>query len=369
MTTRPILLLIDDDPAQEAFALLLSDLGVDARHVLPDDLTQQQIHEANVIIVDEFLEDWRGRDAVADVPGLNVRDGVALAGVLRAELERRGPTDADIPQASQTAIILRTGHLDRLAWGLPRAIWSIAVAGRYDLEWVLTKAGAGAEEVAAIAHAALALPRHWEPSVPTAQLDWLALEESDWSDDAIAQVEECRPPWSTLAATSSGRVWLAWFLQRILPFSTFLIDDARAAGYLGLSARGLDLLLEGPVGEDLAPLQYRGELAELKGRRWWRAGVQNFRRKLLARTSFEAGEAVESAHGAELPKLDLANPVFLIDRDYEVALEPVEAVDAVRLQPDEWPSYADDPWALVQDLTDEPELKKLVVLDDRDVDV
>lgn len=366
MTLRPRLLIIDDDDSQAATAELLADYGIDAQHVQPGDLTAQQVRDADLIIVDEFLEEWAERDAASASPGLNVRDGVALAAVLRAELENRGPSDHDDPRYSPTAIVLRTGHLARLAWGLPKAIWPIAVAGRYDLEWVLSKSDSSVRDIAEIAHASASLPKTWEPTHLDSQMRWLSLQDVAWAPEALSQIEQCRPPWSTLAATSSGRVWLAWFLQRILPFPTFLIDDARAASYLGLGASGLDLLLEGPISADLKKAQYTGQLSELSGRRWWRAGIHEIQSRLRASGNFSAGELVEQAHGGPLPKLDVATPVFTIDSDYNVAPQPIEVVDAVRLQPDEWPAYADDPWIAIADVDDEPDLRKLIVLDDRD---
>jgi hypothetical protein len=346
MTPRPNVLLIDDDD-QAALADLLSDYGINATHAFPGDLDRTVLHAADLIVVDEFLEDWPRRDDVADHPGLNVRDGVSLAAVLRAELESRGPSTQTRPTPSRSAMVLRTGHLERLAWGLPEAIWSIAVAGRYDLEWVSSKQTTTAADLAAIAHAAAALPNVWDPADPTPQTRWLNLPDAPWSVDALAQIEQ------------------SWFMQRILPFPTFLVDDAHAASYLGVHVDAIEQLRDGPLKSAFAEAEYDGQLAAFAGRRWWRAAINDLQARAGGGNALSVAAGLEQMHGAELPTLDLNSPVFTLDRQYRVDAAPIEAAKAVRLQPDEWPPYADDPWVAVDTLDDEPDLRKLVVLDDR----
>ena len=57
--------------------------------------------------------------------------------------------------------------------------------------------------------------------------------------------------------------------------------------------------------------------------------------------------------------------MFQIDADYNVVDEPLEITEAVRLQPDGWPSYADDPWLATTSIDAEDSLAKLIVIDDR----
>ncbi|CCG02453.1 hypothetical protein [Blastococcus saxobsidens] len=369
MTIRPYVLIIDDDPAQEAFALQLSRHGVDADHVFPDDVSTRHLERAALVLIDEYLERWPAREKLKDHPTLFIRDGVALAAVLRAQLEHRGPNISD-STPSRTAVALRTGHLSHLASGLPRHLWSPAVASRYDLEWVAEKSAAP-DTLAAIALAAAALPETWDPTKPVQQREWLSLADTPWAADALAQIEQCRPPWSTLSATSAGRLWLAWFLQKVLPFPTFLVDDLRAAAYLGLREEALDQVVASAtdLSSRLGGAVYTGQLSGFAGRRWWRAGLAAFRRQLLAesggRGPADAAERIIEAHGAPLEVLGLTYPVFTIDRNYQTSSRPIEVTDALRLQPDGWPSYADDPWLARDDVDDEPELAKLIVLDDR----
>lgn len=371
MTVQPFVLVVDDDPNQEAFALLLSQHGVEAKHVLPDDLTTDDLDRASLVFLDEFIEDWPGRDAVKDDPGLFVRDGVALAGVLRSHLEGRGPSSGTPPTPNNTALVLRTAHLDVLAAGTPGFIRPMAVASRHDLEWVVEKASSVAS-LASLATAAASLPGDWSnPTDPVAQLHWLGLADQPWRETALAHIEQCRPPWSVLAATSAGRRWLSWVLQRVLPFPTFLVDDLRAASYLGLKPSALDAIADGasPLAEALKEAEYTGQLATFAGRRWWRAGIGAVKAQALetaeGRMADDIARAIAALHGSDLDALELRHPVFQIDADYRVVDEPIEITDAVRLQPDDWPTYADDPWYATASVGTDPALDALIVIDDR----
>ncbi len=375
MTEQPFVLLVDDDPQQEAFALALNAYGVEAKHVLPDDLTAEDLNHASLVLIDEFIENWTAREAVKDSIGLFVRDGVALAAVLRSALDGRGPSPETAPTPRNTALVLRTGHLAVLAEGTPAFIRPMTVASRHDLEWVAEKAQVDTETLArfaALAVATKALPTEWgNPTDPTAQLQWLALGEQPWREDAIAQIELCRPPWTVLAATSAGRRWLSWFIQRILPFPTFLVDDRRAASYLGLKPSALDVLLGGDsdAAAALKQAKYTGQLAVFAGRRWWRAGIAAVKQLALktaeGRGADDIARALGALHGTDLDALGLRHPVFQIDADYNVVDEPLEITEAVRLQPDGWPSYADDPWLATTSIDAEDSLAKLIVIDDR----
>lgn len=370
MTDKPFVLVVDDDPNQELFALQLSKFGLDAKHVLPEDVTIADIKRASLLVVDEFIENWPTRESLKESPALYVSDGIALSAVLRAHLERRGSSISEsVP--SKTAIVLRTGQLEHLSRGLPKYLWSLAVAGRHDLEWVAAKTLEQAAALGGIAFAAAELPSLWEPANPEPQLSWLALAQVSWRAEALAQIEQCRPPWSALSSTSAGRLWLAWFLQRILPFPTFLVDDLRAASYLGLKPSALDPILNGKteVSQILSSALYTGHLSEFSGRRWWRAGIGALRRLVLEtaddRSLVGSGRRIAEMQNEPLEQLGLKFPVFTIDYDYTTATNPIEITEAVRLQPDGWPSYADDPWLAVEDIRDEPELAKLIVIDDR----
>jgi hypothetical protein len=73
-------------------------------------------------------------------------------------------------------------------------------------------------------------------------------------------------------------------------------------------------------------------------------------------------------HGSVLHEITVDDPVVGISSDYATLLDPLSAASAVRLQPDDWPPYADDAWAARDTLNAEdadPELRAMVVSTDR----
>ena len=374
--TRELRVLIIDDDDMEAFVALLRSRGLSALHVTPDELEEAHLEDVQVVLVYEYLNKWARRESVVDAVGLYVRDGIALAAVLRSHLDNRGPAENVAAAPKDTSIVLRTGRLDVLAAGTPRYMQPVTVSRQHDLEWAVRKEDEGTEAaiaaIEALASAVLTLPKQWNGIGTERLCDWLGLGAQAWKEAALEQIEECRPPWSVLAASSAGRKWIAWFLQRILPFPTFLIDDLRAAAYLGLSGPALDVLLEneGIVGEMLQSSLYVGELSKFGGRRWWRAGLQQLKSEMIAFSSGRNADsiylAVEKQSGIDLNsyRLGVNFPVFQIGEDYSVLDKPIEIDRAVRLQPDEWPSYADDPWLDSRRL-EHSELAELVLGDDR----
>lgn len=373
MPASPFVLFIDDSD-QELAVHELASLGAHAAYRHPQDVTFDDLERATLILVDEYLELWPERDAHIDHPTQFVRDGIGLAAILRSHLDGRGGAHRSDPTPSRTAIALRTGELDRLAAGVPGAIRPITVAARHDLEWVFEKDTARPEDFVALAAAASDLPSHWDPTIPQDQLRWLGLEPIHaWSARAVAQIERCRPPWSQLATAEAGRPWLSWFLQKILPYSTFLIDDARAAALLGLEINSFEQIAAHPsaLASRLTPLQYSGHLREISGRRWWRAGIQHLRGALLGESTEKTNQGLAATvsllTGENLLAIECEDPVFVIDDQYRVSRDPVSSTEAVRLQPDGWPVYADPAWLASADADDYPTLRALVILDDRDL--
>ena len=88
-----------------------------------------------------------------------------------------------------------------------------------------------------------------------------------------------------------------------------------------------------------------------------------------------AGESSETLaawsselHGSELTPNQVNDPVLVIDLDYRVQPAPIAAQGAVRLQPDGWPAYAEDPWYPLDDIPSDDEgsrMSSLVIRDDR----
>lgn len=249
MPRKPFAVIVDDED-QTAFADTVLDKGVEAVYVNPDDVTLELLNRATVVVLDQYLRRWPGRDALDGPISLQVPDGLALAAVLRSHVEVSGGESQAEPSKAVT-FVLRTGELDRLGASLPRGAREHLLAGQYNLEWVFSKAGnqsdgripTDAARVAELARATALLPLNWGADSSDPGLGWLSLPERPWSADATWQIEQCRPPQHAVAQRTAGRAWMRWFLHKVLPFPTFLLDRDRLALALGLQPAALDRIL------------------------------------------------------------------------------------------------------------------------------
>ena len=178
--TRELRVLIIDDDDMEAFVALLRSRGLSALHVTPDELEEAHLEDVQVVLVDEYLNKWARRESVVDAVGLYVRDGIALAAVLRSHLDNRGPAENVAAAPKDTSIVLRTGRLDVLAAGTPRYMQPVTVSRQHDLEWAVRKEDEGTEAaiaaIEALASAVLTLPKQWNGIGTERLCDWLGLE-------------------------------------------------------------------------------------------------------------------------------------------------------------------------------------------------
>ena len=58
--------------------------------------------------------------------------------------------------------------------------------------------------------------------------------------------------------------------------------------------------------------------------------------------------------------------VVVLDGSLEPSRTPVPVSQAVRIQPDSWPSFADDAWTTIDAAVADPELRAIVVAADRE---
>src|SRR5690242_10350375 len=95
---------------------------------------------------------------------------------------------------------------------------------------------------------------------------------------------------------------------------------------------------------------YQGVLGDFSGRRWWRAGVDAILWDLTSGQSSDA-RAVQALISAQVDNAvftDLLDPVLTLDEDLAVVPELASATNSVRILPDDWPSYADQPWGAIE---------------------
>ncbi|MER7331197.1 MULTISPECIES: hypothetical protein [unclassified Micromonospora] len=360
----PRVLVIDDEVKKEesvAAGLRASNLEVDVR--APDAVTQLDIGSADVIAIDHRFE-WSTLSHPSECLYWP-RDGLAIAAVVTGHLRKLD---------HHAAVVLRTGELPTLADGLPVEIRKPAIASQYGLDWVLKKEDLRiADQLHSIAEAVdglrplIADPLRWNEGK-----GWLNLPDAKWTEGALADVQVCNPPENTVAAYTAGTAWLRWFAHRILPFPTFLLPKHWAATLLRLDVVEFDAILQesSPLSAALYECLYTGHLAALSDARWWRAGLDALVDDLLMRASPELDEAAALAeqmtemHGRPLQTLSMDVPVMTIDSDY-AAMDVADASSCVRLAPDFWPVFAQEPWARFDELQDDPGLYRMVARGDR----
>lgn len=367
---RPIVLIIDDEP--ETIEHLVQNLAasVDARVFAPSDLGIEDLKRADLVLIDHRLEQWTERDGAQLSISLRPQNGVALAGILRSHLGGSAH--------SPTAFAIHSAHLRDLTGDLPISSREHSIARAYNLEWVFQKRQPGADPVPRIselAQAVAALPNFsCNDSVETIrskveQLLGLAPNLA-WADRACREIERCHPPIHELSEWSHSLSVLRWLFQRILPYPCFLMDDNQLSARCGLGLESLQAALrESPtLSECFAGSEYQGLGKSFLGRRWWRAGIESSLWVVAGGESRShrelAGLLAELAH-LQIEPLQLRNPVVTIGEDFKPA-GMADAEDAVRLQPDDWPPFADDAWASLSQVNDIPGMKALVLDADRD---
>ena len=152
MNTQRIL-VVDDEP--NVAANLLSQIKSirDTQFVVthPRDLTENDLKDTAVMVVDHFLEDWHEVESL--LPAYSPLDGFALAAVLRSHTRSSYPGPA---------ISILTGKLKELAGPLPEHSAEHLLAWQHDVEWVFSKSSrSNPERLVEMADAVSALRQAW----------------------------------------------------------------------------------------------------------------------------------------------------------------------------------------------------------------
>ncbi|MZD58831.1 hypothetical protein [Streptomyces sp. SID5606] len=364
---NPVVLVIDDEPeVQQGFTAVMGMEGLKVVVRRPHEVTVSDLKEAHVIAIDYVFE-WATLPHPQELSYWPA-DGLALAGVVSRHLTRL---------RTRASVVLRTGAVSELAGDLPRQVRVPLLAAQSGLDWILEKGTTdNAENIRELADASAALEPFFrsEGSLTWNEgCDWLRLPASDWQEAALAEIQVCRPPEHVVASYTSGSAWLRWFTQRILPFPAFLVSDLRAATLLHVSLAQFRAITQSKGTELSRRLQgcaYNGHLAGLVEPRWWRAGLEHLVDELLieADPSLPVPDALASRyaalHGGPVQVLPYERPVVTIDADYKED-GVAEFEECVRLAPDAWPVFADEPYALREDAVDLPELGAMVSRGDR----
>jgi hypothetical protein len=161
-----------------------------------------------------------------------------------------------------------------------------------------------------------------------------------------------------------------WLLHHVLPFPCFLWDHHYLASRFRVTPASLKAALENPKTiSALAPVTYKGILHDFLGPRWWRAGVEQLLWEWTGGLPFDLPalrKALKKHVSARLVPVDIVQPVVCIDTAFRPSDTLVDVADAVEIQPDEWPSYAEQAWITTKEAAADEDLRALVVAKDRE---
>lgn len=365
----PIILFVDDNPEEIDASHFGSDATAKVRS--PSDVDAQDLKDCNLVLVDYRLEDWPDRDKTACI-ALKPLNGLALAATLRSHA-------AEV-SGSPTAFAIHSAHLPDLAGGLPPQSREHAIASANNLEWVFAKPRASelsrwSAQVLSLARGVGRLPKAWPDELAKAEKELSGLLgaplEGPWADRALNDIRACHPPLHELSLWTHGMAIIRWLLHRILPYPCFLFNLPYLAARLRVTTRSLSKALENTteLSRALHALEYTGILGGFLGPRWWRVGIENFLWEITAGRSADVSivrESVSALAPAQLEPTETDFPIVWVNRDYNVQLEFSDVGRAVRIQPDDWPPYADEAWTTIDLARSEPILGALVLEADRE---
>jgi len=361
----PVILHVDDNPEDLRDWQMLVEASGKAqllrRH--PHEVKEEDLKSASLLLVDVKLESWPQRDQLESL-SLQPRNGLALLAILQEHVH-------EVRNASPCAFALYTGAIHEIARGLVSQPHLVARA--YNLEWVINKAQSAdsrLHQVLELAGAVQVLPNDWPGETPEeaekAVKSWLGLKEPpSWESQAWRSVLQCHPPAHELAEHTRGVALLRWFLHRILPYPCFLLDEMHLAARLRVTPGSLRRSLASGTGlcRELGAVMYTGQCANFHGRRWWRSGVE----ALVFDLAREDPSSIDFLH-EKLRELDptlefLRDPtvVPILNAKYEFESDLLSIDDAILVQPDDWPPYADHAWTSAELAREEDVLRAIVV--------
>lgn len=357
----PNVLVIDDEDTDSASKYIASKKTARFKTQHPKEVELQDLVWADLVLVDYQLDRWPERDELDSI-ALKPMDGLALSAVLRRQLEGQ-------PGAAPTAFAIYTGQIRNLAAPLPPENRNHALARINNLEWVFEKSRDNFGQVSSLAHAVRRLPKVWSVSgrYPKERLSELLnvntkLKEAD---QLLQDVEKCLPPVHELSQWSHGLAIVRWLLHRILPYPCFLWDAFQVSARLRVQP---ELISTKNLRKELKSCEYSGILNNFSGPRWWRSSVERFLWESTNGKSSDISEVQKAVSRITRHKIKPGSlpthPVVCVDSDYQPLKKLFSTEDAVRIQPDDWPAYADQAWTTIELAKDESRLRALVVHED-----
>ncbi|MCA9037621.1 MAG: hypothetical protein KDA91_20950 [Planctomycetaceae bacterium] len=365
-TNAPTVVFIDDHEEElKPLAELVSNAGMAGCKVdSPEDVDAELLEHADLVIVDYTLDDWIGN---VDVNQLSLKpvNGVALASVLR-EHYRTEP----LRHAPPTGFALITGKPDAISTS-PGERRPHVVARLSNLEWFFEKytdSQQNADQIVSLAIAIHSLPSGFSENM--VELDELiellgVTHENPLFERYRDAVGLCRPPLHHLSKESGGLILIRWLLHRILPHTSFLIDERNLAARLRVTIDSLRLQLaeNGQFMEELANYAYTGLLSTFDGIRWWRGGIEQWLWNITDGQSSKPAAVLESLKQVGADKLvptEEVRPVVTLNEHLKQEDSLTSRSDVVAIQLDDWPSYA-EPAYVRREILEKHDFLKLFV--------
>lgn len=365
-STKPHVLIIDDEPDAVSSSLSLEQEILQVKSLHPGDVVDDDLTSSQLILLDYDLKYWPNRESVDSIC-LQPLDGLALGSVLRSRLKH-------IEHSAPVSFAIFTGEFAKLASPLPPENREHALAGLVNMDWIFQKntdANILLSQIAALANGVQRLPQRWLDDSLTQLGELLGLDFSTSENQQyLSDIEDCLPPIHELFEWSHGIAILRWLLHRVLPYPTFLLDLIYLAARfrVSLSALETNITPGRPLYNALDSYAYKGILGGFLGRRWWRSGIEDFLWQITEGNSGDFGlvrKALTEIAGEELePSNPPDFPVVCLDENYRELREFCTQEDAVRIQPDYYPNYADQPWISKSLAKADTRMRSLVLRDD-----
>jgi len=362
-------LIVDDEPdkVSQLRLSLKTRYRIAVKVRTPDAVKMTDLKEADLVLVDHDL----GRDRDSFDP-LCAPNGLALAAILRQYLREEDEKEKD--GCSPTGFALCTAKLNQAAYPLTKVARRHLLARHNNVEWVFDKKDPRlAEQIFSLARAVRDIPKSWADGIQNIRE---VSPQLGFKNDATtleryqAVIEPCHPPIYEVTQWSHGLAFLRWLLHDILMYPCFLWDSHRAAARLRIRHDAFLSVLKGnsELAKQFAAIEYSGMLHDFDGKRWWRHEVEALVWKITDGQTQNA-QCVRAAVGKlakrRLPPSDSPQPVVCVDKTYQALDQTFDVSYAVRVQPDDWPPYADSAWMTKNVVSGDQELLSLVVHEDR----
>lgn len=364
--TIPRIVIIDDEP-ESSSAVLAQELNergeVSAAVFTPGEVTAEILADASLVLVDYQLDHWPERARQSEI-ALMPLNGLALAGVLREYCELSG---------NRNAIALLSNQLNILFGGLSPENRRHVLSRVTSLEWVFSKTdSARADQIEILAKGMLEVENLVDRDELDAHRALLSHGQQAFVDDAWeGAIDRCLPPVNELSQLTHGAAFARWFLQRVLPYPTFLIDSNHVAARLRISALSLNEILnqENELSMALGRIEYFGVFSGFLGRRWHKSFLEDWLWTVTNNRSFDSAAidaAVAIASGGLAVATEVGTDVVVIvGNNYESTSDFESRDECIAVFPDDWPAYADRAYVRLADVKSDPSLSKLVMHDER----